>query len=90
MREFLLVFAVILLLIGLTAIKYRRQLKAMIGFARLLSEAKDGSAVLRSEKREGSKPQDLVRCNSCGLWVPETRAVKKRGMHYCSTDCSSK
>lgn len=88
MREFLVVFAVILLLVGLTAIKYRRQLMAMIGFARLLSEARDRSQDLRP-KGKASKPQELVRCNSCGVWIPETRAVKKRGSYLCSTECST-
>ncbi len=40
----------------------------------------------RSTKSEGEK---LVRCASCGTWIPEARAVRLKlgGAVYCSTQC---
>lgn len=32
--------------------------------------------------------EKLVHCTSCGLWIPESRAVKlKQNIVYCSHDC---
>lgn len=40
----------------------------------------------RSNRSEAEK---LVRCASCGTWIPEGRAVRLRlgGAVYCSTNC---
>ncbi len=38
----------------------------------------------RSKNREGEM---LVRCASCGTWIPAGRAVRLRGATYCSTEC---
>lgn len=38
----------------------------------------------RSKSAEGER---LVRCASCGTWIPSGRAVRLRGTTYCSTDC---
>ncbi|QQS33131.1 MAG: hypothetical protein IPM50_00685 [Acidobacteriota bacterium] len=87
MREFLLVFAVIAVLLGLTAIKYRRQLMAMVGFARLLKEAGSASGDLRKKTATASEPNNLVSCVACGVWIPESKVIRKGSRNYCSEAC---
>jgi hypothetical protein len=40
-------------------------------------------------RRAGSAGQKLVRCEACGTWVPEARALSLRSStsSYCSTAC---
>ena len=30
----------------------------------------------------------LINCAKCGVWVPQTKAVGRNGMFYCSNECS--
>jgi multidrug resistance efflux pump len=87
MKEFFVVLVVIIVLLGLTAIKYRRQLPSLVGFARLLKEA--GSSVSDARKASGQtvKTKALVSCSVCSVWIPEDKAVRKGDQIYCSTDC---
>lgn len=87
MREFLLVFAVIAVLLGLTAIKYRRQLMAMVGFARLLKEAGSATGELRRRAVTASEPNKLVGCDACGVRVPESKVIRKGNRNFCSENC---
>jgi hypothetical protein len=40
--------------------------------------------VARSKQSEGER---LVRCVSCGTWIPAGRAVRLKSSTYCSTSC---
>lgn len=45
----------------------------------------DGKDAVQTTRKSNEK---LVRCSSCGLWIPESRAVKlKSNIVYCSHDC---
>lgn len=78
---FILFVAAILL--GLTAIRYRRQIAGMIRVARLLKAAK-GSPGLGSPIRSNEKGSvQLVNCTKCGVWVPQNKAIKQRNGYYC-------
>jgi hypothetical protein len=41
------------------------------------------------QQQGGGAAQKLVRCSSCGTWLPSTRALALRGSNatYCSQDC---
>ncbi|HMT07483.1 MAG TPA: hypothetical protein PKA82_05725 [Pyrinomonadaceae bacterium] len=71
MREVLIILAVIVVLLGLTALRYRKQLKQLFGVAKMLKEAKDSAAsqVPTQRKTDGVK---LASCSKCGVFVPET------------------
>ncbi|MBK6751448.1 MAG: hypothetical protein IPG67_15990 [Acidobacteria bacterium] len=43
MREALIILAVLLVLLALTAFKYRKQIAAVIGFGRMIREATKGT-----------------------------------------------
>lgn len=88
MREFLIVFLVILGLLALTAYRYRRQISMLIGFGRMIREARSGVAKSREPRSINAEPKELVNCISCGTWVPQDRAIKfDARTFYCSKDC---
>lgn len=88
MRELLVILAVVLVLLALTAVKYRRQIAGLIGVARMLKDAKD--AVRHGSIEGDAAPSvQLVNCAKCGVWVPQDQARKIReGYFYCSDECA--
>ena len=91
MREALIILTVVAVLIVLTAIKYRRQIVALIGFYRQLR-------TLRSGMREGdgrariNNPVDgiqLIKCDRCGKWLPENETTRLNSGTVCAVDCRS-
>ena len=85
MRELIFVLAVILVLFALTAIRYRKQIAGIIGVARMLNEAK--SNVTAPAQREKQKSVQLINCSRCGVWVPQSKAIR-RGDEYRCADCA--
>ncbi len=87
--EIIFILLVIAVLLGLTAIRYRKQISGIIGFARMLKEAKKGAIQSWDEREPAWAGVQLVHCAKCGVWVPESKAMKLRdGNSYCS-DCRS-
>lgn len=88
MKEAFFILLVIAVILALTAIRYRRQIAAMLHIWRSLKSMK------QQMKDKNVKPEDqipagpLVNCAKCGTWVPEQRAIKLRGgTYYCSSSC---
>ena len=85
MKEALFILLVVLVLLALTAVRYRKQIAGMIGFARMLKEAKQsvsqGSPRIQSPS-EKSIP--LVNCSKCGVWIPQNKARKFGDEFVCS------
>lgn len=83
MREFLIILTIVIVLLALTAVKYRKQIAGLIGVARMLKEAK--KAVRQSSIRGGEPPGvQLVNCAKCGVWVPQDKAIRVGGSFVCS------
>lgn len=87
MRELFFILVVILILLGLTAIRYRKQIAGMIGLARMLKEAKN-AAVQGSSLRGEQASVQLVNCAKCGVWTPQNKARKLDDAFFCSDECS--
>ncbi|PYS98926.1 MAG: hypothetical protein DMF63_12670 [Acidobacteria bacterium] len=88
MREAFFILLVLAILLGLTAIRYRKQIVTMLHIWRSLKSMreKSGERQVKTEKSEQLGP--LVNCSKCGTWVPEQRAIKLRGgTFYCSSNC---
>lgn len=88
MREAIFILLIVFGLFALTALRYRKQIAGMIGFARMLKDAKEnlgqGAGQIRG-RTEKSVP--LVNCSKCGVWVPQSKARKVGEMFYCSDEC---
>jgi hypothetical protein len=86
MREAIFILLVVAVLLGLTLIRYRKQIKGMIGFARTLKELREGGG-LREAAAPNPKSVALVSCSRCGTWVPANRVLKAKNQSYCSEAC---
>jgi hypothetical protein len=85
MREALFILVVAMILFGLTAIRYRKQIVGAIGFARALKDAKEAGPRPAAMRREEPSSVQLVNCAKCGVWVPENKAIRLRdGQFYCT------
>jgi hypothetical protein len=90
MRETLFILLVVFGLLAWTAFRYRKQIAGMIGFAKMLREAKDG--LIQGSNQGGKqteKAMPLVNCIKCGIWVPQTKARKVGDLFFCSDVCLS-
>ena len=44
----------------------------------------------RTINNQTKQPETLVRCQTCGVWTPASRAPTHRAAAYCSTECMNK
>lgn len=89
MKEGVVILAVILVLLGLTAIRYRRQIAASIHIYRQLrglgSELKSPRSPTSMDPK---RAESMICCEKCRKWVPETESVAfGRGAFFCSVEC---
>lgn len=89
MKEALVILAVFVVILALTAVRYRKQIGTMLHIWRSLKAMRQqvkGKSTSTREEPIAAGP--LVNCARCGTWVPENRAiVLKGGTTYCSTAC---
>lgn len=88
MKEALVILLVILGLLAWTAFRYRKQISGMIGFARMLKDAK-GNFTQDADQIAGKagKSVPLVNCSKCDVWVPQNKARKVGEIFFCSDRC---
>jgi len=87
MRETLFILFVIGVLLGLTAIRYRKQIAAVLHIYRSLKSVRQ-QIKTQAPAQTPVESGRLVNCSKCGTWVPEERAIKLRnGTFYCSSAC---
>lgn len=87
MREFIVIFAVIGILLALTAVRYRKQIAGMIHVYRMLRSAREHVKSVPEAQRSAAASK-LVSCAKCGTWTPESTAIRMAPTtFYCSTKC---
>src|SRR5690348_3465490 len=89
MRDALFILAVIVMLLGLTAIKYRRQIVTLITFWRQFQAARERLRDSNSKPSvSGESATILVNWSRCGKWVAQTSAVRPSGTTFvCAEGC---
>ncbi|MFN2494174.1 MAG: hypothetical protein ABR501_14960 [Pyrinomonadaceae bacterium] len=92
--KFLVIAALVSLLLLLLYSRlypYFKILKKILNVAKTLG---DSGQVSGGAARKSTLPVDnqLVRCVSCGTWIPSDRAIgaNSRGSIYCSRECLEK
>lgn len=82
-------FVLLLLLVYSRIYPYLLVLKKLFGAARTITNSPTGTHSSGSATRSDAR---LVRCVSCGTWIPADRAIgKKAGQSvYCSRECVEK
>lgn len=72
---------------------YLKMARSVLGFVRdvrhMSAGAREQQSPTARQPQGGAAAQKLVRCSSCGTWLPSTRALALRGSNatYCSQDC---
>ena len=85
MKEALFILLIVCVLAALTAVRYRKQIAGMIGFAKMLKEARQSLGQRPSSvPAENAKSIPLVNCSKCGVWVPQNKARKVGDVFLCS------
>jgi len=88
MTEAMFILLILFGLLAWTAFRYRKQIAGMIGFARMLKEAKDGMIQGPAQiQKQRDKGIPLVNCSKCGVWVPQNKARKVGEVFFCSDEC---
>ena len=89
MREALVILIAIAILAALTAIKYRRQIVTMIRIYKQFQAVRQGikgsgERVIREAPNEGIQ---LVKCERCNKWIPQSEAMTIGGRPICREAC---
>ena len=90
MREAVFILFVLFLLFGLTALRYRKQIAAILDFGRTIREMKEGAAadIPRQRKEAAPAARELRSCAGCGKWIDTSTAIKfDQNTFYCSKEC---
>jgi hypothetical protein len=91
--KFLIVFVLLLVVLALIAIRYRKQIQTAIYVWRMFRKMRQMNKPKEKqiEKNERNSDVPLVRCVGCGNWVAETNVLKMGNkISYCSADCIEK
>jgi len=93
MKEVLFILIVVAAILGLAAIRYRRQIVGMIQLYRLMRgqlKPRDNGSEIASHSRTPEAAK-LINCAKCGRWISKSDAVKMRGgLVLCSIDCTGR
>lgn len=88
MKEALIILLFIAALLALSAFRYRKQIKTILGVWRMLSAARSGLGERQVAGTRRAESGKLVHCSKCGTWVPEDRAIRvPPNLYYCSKEC---
>jgi hypothetical protein len=89
--KYLIIAALVSIIFVLVYTRVRPYLKLVQKIVQSLNVVTDITATTASPQQTPSTNK-LVRCDSCGTWVPADRALKlKSGLAtFCSTECMTK
>jgi Zn ribbon nucleic-acid-binding protein len=88
MREAVFILLVVLVLLALTAVRYRKQIAGIVGVARLFKDARANfTQHAKQVQKQTEESVPLVNCTKCGVWTPQNKARKIGDLFYCSDEC---
>ena len=89
--KYLLILLILILVFGLIALRYRKQIQSALYVWRMFRQMKQMSKPKDEKKIEQTETQSnikLVKCAKCGTWTPLTKAIYFRSkIFYCSKTC---
>jgi Sec-independent protein translocase protein TatA len=91
--KWLLILGIFLVVVGLVALRFRRQIQMALQVWRMFRTLKASAKTSSNgevSKSEIKKAEDspLVRCAKCSKWVPENIAINfRKKTFYCSANC---
>jgi hypothetical protein len=93
MTEWLLVLLVFLIVLGIVAYTYHKQIMTawfMYQTFRKFRQQVKPKQTKQVPKKDTTKDTPLVRCPKCSKWTPQDEAVKLKSNFYCSHACMEK
>ena len=89
--KYLIIAALVSIVLALIYVRVRPYLKLIQKVAQSFKVVSDISATTASSQATPSTNK-LVRCDSCGTWIPADRALKLNSglATFCSTECMAK
>jgi Sec-independent protein translocase protein TatA len=93
MTKFLFILLILIVVSGLVALRYRKQIQMALYLLRMFRKMRQMNNSASEEKqieKTESAPSDvqLVKCARCGKWVPQSKALNLRSKtFYCSANC---
>lgn len=90
MREAIFILFILLILVGFTVYRYRKQLRFGLDIWRALRSARDlsGKAQETQLPPRATSERELVTCAKCSSWIPEGDAIRfGKRIYYCSARC---
>ena len=89
--KYLIIAALVSIAFVLIYSRVRPYLKLIRKVVESLNVATEGTVTTATQQRSPSKNK-LVRCDSCGTWIPAERALHLGSglASFCSTECISK
>jgi hypothetical protein len=91
--KWLILLALLILGLGLIALRFRPQIQAALQIWRMFKQIKQANQPIEKEipKREKLANEALVRCANCRKWIPQSDALNLRKQtFYCSSNCVEK
>ena len=89
--KYLIIAALVSIVFVIVYSRVRPYLKLIRKVVESLNVATEGTVTSADQQRSPSKNK-LVRCDSCGTWIPAERALHLGSglASFCSTECLSK
>ena len=89
--KYLIIAALVSIVFVIVYSRVRPYLKLIRKVVESLNVATEGTVTTADQQRSPSKNK-LVRCDSCGTWIPAERALHLGSglASFCSTECISK
>ena len=90
MKESLIILLVVLVLLGLTAFRYRKFLLSAYYIWKQLNAVRSTAKTPANKEIPRAREEiGLVSCAKCGSWVSGDAAIRLNSRtHYCSVQCS--
>lgn len=91
MTKFLVILFILIVVFGLVALRYRKQIQMALYVLRMfrkMRQMNNAPEEKQIEKTESSSDTQLVKCARCGKWIPQSKALNLRSKtFYCSANC---
>ena len=86
MIKFLFLLFLVITLLGIIALRFRRQILTAVEIWEGIKNPKNKEPLI--DKKENSSSVPLIKCAKCEVWIPNTSAIKlNSNIYFCSRKC---
>lgn len=86
MIKFLFLLFLVITLLGIVALRFRRQILTAVEIWEGVKKPKRDERLI--DQKENSNSVPLIKCAKCEVWIPQTSAIKlNSNVFFCSRNC---